>query len=337
VSDLQIFSAGDIELQSGEILHEAFLAYTTYGRLNDARDNAIIYPTYYMGTHAENEWLIGPGRPLSPGRYFIIVPNMVGNGVSSSPSNMPPLYGGPRFPLVTIYDNVRLQHRLLTEQLGVKRLQLAVGYSMGGQQAYHWGAMYPEMVDRIACICGSARTSRHNFVFLEGPKAALCAAEDFRAGNYVTPPTKGLRAFARVWAGWAWSRAFFRERLDQSLTGLATPEAFIAATMEAGVQSKDANDLLAMLATWQSSDISANPKFSGDLVRALSAIAAKALIMPCRTDLYFPPEDNEFEVAHMSRAELRIIPSVWGHMAGSSFSPDGSEFVRDALTNFLGS
>ena len=337
MSDLKIFSAGDVTLQSGGSLAGAYLAYKTYGQLNAARDNAVLLPTYFMGTHAENEWLIGDDLPVSPRRYFIIVPNMLGNGISSSPSNTPAASAGPAFPLVTHYDNVRLQHRLITEQLGVRRLALVLGCSMGGQQAYHWGALYPQMVDRIACICGSAKTSRHNFVFLEGPKAALFAAEDFRNGLYEAPPAKGLRAFARVWAGWAWSQAFYREKLDQRLTGTSTLDAFITSGMEAVVRSKDANDLLAMLATWQACDISDNPVFSGDFARALSAITARALVMPSMTDLYFPPEDNEYEVAHMPNAELRVIPSIWGHTAGLGLNPDDSKFICEALADLLAS
>src|SRR5262245_7534631 len=124
---------------------------------------------------------------------IIIIPNMLGNGLSSSPSNTPEPYNASRFPLVTACDNVRLQHRLVTEKFGIKKIPLFTGWSMGALQTFHWGALYPDMVERIAPFCGSAKCSRHNFVFLEGVKAALTADAVFADGWYKEKPAKGLR------------------------------------------------------------------------------------------------------------------------------------------------
>lgn len=335
MTSYETFNAGDVTLQSGSVLPGVRLAYRTYGRLNAARDNAIVFPTHYSGTHDSNAWLIGPGMALDPERYCIVVPNMLGNGLSSSPSNTPAPYDGPRFPLVTVRDNVLLQQRLVTERFGVTTLALVTGHSMGAQQAFQWGALFPDMVLRLAPFCGSARTSRHNWLFLEGCKAALLADAAFGAGDYTTPPVRGLRAFARVYAGWAWSQAFFRERIDAERLGQPSLEAFLANLWEPSFLSHDANNLLAMLATWQAADIGADPRFDGDLARALAAITAKAVVMPCRTDLYFPLEDSEIEVAHMPDAELRVIPSVWGHMAGGGVNPEDAMFINRALTALL--
>src|SRR5690349_6121951 len=187
---MQQFPLGDVVLQSGITLRQAKIAYETYGRLNAARDNVVVMPTFYGGQHTDTEAMLGPGRALDPGRYFIIVPNMFGNGLSSSPSNTPPPLDRGAFPHVTLYDNVVGQHRLITDHLGIRRVRLVVGFSMGAQQAFHWGALYSNMVDAIAPICGSARTSPHNFVFLEGVKAALTADPAFADGWYDAPPTR---------------------------------------------------------------------------------------------------------------------------------------------------
>ena len=151
----------------------------------------------------------------------------------------------------------------------------------------------------------------------------------------MAPPVTGLRAFARVYAGWAGSQAWFRERLDMQVLGLPSLEAFLIHAWEPHFLSKDANDLLAMLSTWQGAEISANPHFGGNLPRALAAIKARAIVMPCQTDLYFPPEDGEIEVAHMPDAELRIIPSIWGHMAGGGLNPADAAFIDTALSDLL--
>jgi homoserine O-acetyltransferase len=240
-----------------------------------------------------------------------------------------------RFPVVHPYDNVRAQHRLLTERYDIARVKLVVGFSMSGQQAFHWGALYPEMVERIAPICGSARTAVHNYVFLEGVKAALTADCAWANGEYASPPLAGLRAFSRVYAGWYASQSFFREGLHRAYGDDGVESMLVSAERSFG--RFDANDLLAMLATWQAADIAAHPRFGGDLRAALAAIRAQAYVMPSRTDLYFPPEDNEVEVAQMPNAELRVIPSIWGHLAGGGSNPADRAWISEQLTELLAS
>jgi len=237
---------------------------------------------------------------------------------------------------VTTYDNVQAQHRLLTEKFGVKKLCLVTGWSMGALQTFHWGALYPDMVERIAPFCGSAKCSRHNFVFLEGVKAALTADGAFNGGWYKEQPTRGLRAMARVYAGWGFSQAFYRERLDLERLGYSSLEDFLVGFWEGFFAPKDANNLLAMLWNWQNGDISDNELYKGDFKRALGAIKAKAYVMPGQTDLYFPPEDSQFEVANMPNAKFLPVPSIWGHFAGGpGINPADVKFIDNALKELL--
>src|SRR5919199_521787 len=195
--DYEVFELGDVQLRPGATLRDAKLAYKTYGTLDEDKNNAIVYPTWYSGQHYDNEWLIGEGMALDPTRYCIIVPNMLGNGLSSSPSNTPPPYDRARFPRVTVHDNVSVQHRLVTERLGIQRLQLVTGWSMGAGQTYQWAVSYPEMVARILPFCGSARARRHKFVFLEGVKAALTADPAWQYGWDYEPTPGGPPAPGR--------------------------------------------------------------------------------------------------------------------------------------------
>ncbi|MBN9236659.1 MULTISPECIES: alpha/beta fold hydrolase [Phyllobacteriaceae] len=336
--DYEIYSLGDFVLQRGATLRDAKLAYKTFGKLNAKKDNVIVFPTWYSGQHVDNEWLIGKGMTLDPAKYFIIIPNMFGNGLSSSPSNTPEPYNKSRFPQVTAYDNVRAQHQLVTEKFGVKKLKLVVGWSMGALQTFHWGAMYPDMVERIAPFCGSAKCSRHNFVFLEGVKAALTADSAWNNGWYDDKPEKGLRAMARVYAGWGFSQAFYRQELDLKALGHSSLEDFLVSFWEGFFLPKDANNLLTMLWTWQNGDISDNELYKGDFKKALKAVKAKAFVMPSRTDLYFPPEDSEFEVANMPNAKFLPFESVWGHFAGGpGTSPNDVKFLDGKLKELLAS
>src|SRR5713226_6905736 len=290
----ELFELGDVVLQSGITLRQAKIAYKTYGKLGPSRDNVIVMPTFYGGQHVDTEAMMGSGRALDPGRYFIIVPNMFGNGLSSSPSNTPSPFDRAAFPNVTLYDNVVCQHRLVTEHLGINRVRLVIGFSMGAQQVIKWGALYPDMVQAIAPICGSARTSSHNYLFLEGVKAALVADAAFAEGWYQTPPVKGLRAFSRVYMGWGFSQDFFREQEYRKM-GLASLEDSVR-FLEGYFRRRDANDLMAMLRTWQQADISANSVHNGDFTAALRAIRSRAIVMPCETDLYFRVRDNQLAV-----------------------------------------
>ena len=336
--DYEIFDAGDFVLQSGATLRGCKLAYKTFGKLNARKDNVIVYPTWYSGQHYDNEWLVGEKMALDPKKYFIVIPNMLGNGLSSSPSNTPEPYNGPRFPNVTAYDNVKLQHKLITEKFKVKKIRLVTGWSMGALQTFHWGAMYPDMVDLIAPFCGSAKCSRHNFVFLEGVKAALQADAAWNDGWYTDKPAKGLRAVGRVYAGWGLSQSFYREELDIKALGYSSLEDFLIAFWEGFFLPKDANNLLTMLWTWQHGDISDNEIYKGDFKKALKAITPKAYVMPGQTDLYFPPEDSQNEVKHMPNAKFLPVPSIWGHFAGGpGTNPADVAFIDKKLKELLAS
>jgi homoserine O-acetyltransferase len=335
--DYEIFDLGDAILQGGATLRDAKLAYKTYGELNADKSNAIVYPTWYSGRHWDNEWLIGEGMALDPANYFIIVPNMLGNGLSSSPSNTPPPYDRARFPNVTFYDQVQQQHKLVTEKFGIETLALVTGWSMGAGQTYQWAVSFPDMVARACPFCGSSKTSEHNIVFLEGVKAALTADAAFQGGWYEEKPVKGLRAAARVYAGWGFSQAFYWDRVYTEM-GYSGLEDFLVAFWEGFfLDRRDPNNLLTMLWTWQKGDIGNTPGFDGDHVRALQSIKAKTIVLPAKKDLYFPPEDEEYAVSHMPNAELRVIPGVWGHFAGGGANPVDIKYIDDVLKELLAS
>src|ERR1700761_7440929 len=193
------FVIKNFKAESGAVLPEAHVVYGTYGHLNAARDNAILLPSHYMAKLNGYEWLMGPDKALDPAKYFLVTTELFGNGSSSSPSNTPEPFHGPRFPVMTIRDNVEVVHRLLTEELKVTHLRAIIGFSMGAQQAFQWAVSYPAFADHIVATSGTAKTYGHGIVRLEGQIAALTADAAFQNGDYKTPPTKGLEAFAVVW------------------------------------------------------------------------------------------------------------------------------------------
>jgi homoserine O-acetyltransferase len=234
---------------------------------------------------------------------------------------------------VTMADNVRAQHRLLTEQFDVQGIAAAYGFSMGAGQSYHWAALYPDLVQRAVIVCGSARTSLHNRVFLSGLLRVLEAApEHLGGGRFSAEPVAAKKAFAHVYAGWGLSQDFYRARLFETAYGAPDLDTFLRTDWEPGFGGARAANLYAQALTWQEADIAAG----GDLPAALAAIRAKVLLMPGATDLYFRVADNEAELAHLQHGELAVIPSIWGHRAGSPADiPEDLAFLRSRVRRWL--
>jgi homoserine O-acetyltransferase len=325
-----VFQLGDLEVERGGTIKDARLSWQAHGTLNTARDNVIVYPCSYTASHEDLSWLIGPDGVLDPERWFIVIPDMFSNGLSSSAAT------DADFPsVVTMADNVRAQHRLLTEHFEVSRVAAAYGFSMGAGQSYHWAALYPELVERAIIVCGSARTSLHNRVFLSGLLRILEAAPEHTGdGQFSAEPVAALKAFAHDYAGWGLSQDFYRERLFETALGYPDLDSFLRADWEDSFGANRAANLYAQAITWQEADIASG----GDLAAALSAIQARVLLMPSTTDLYFRVADNAAELEHLRFGELAPIESIWGHRAGAPRSiPADLEFLTTRVRAWLDS
>lgn len=324
-TDFTTAALGDLRLESGQTLIDARLAFHTQGQLNDARDNAVLLPSYYTGSHRSYQGWIGAGRPLDPERFFIITVNLFGNGYSTSPSNSTHQPGAD-FPRVTLEDNIQAQRRLLWDVLGVRSLALVGGWSMGAMQAFNWAIRFPDDVRALLAVCGTASCWPLNQVFLQGVRAALLADSTYADGRYRSAPQTGLRAFGRSYAGWAYSAQFFREQL---YTGMGFPslEALLLDWEEDHLQH-DANDLLAVLESWHQAH-QPDP--------ALAAIRARCLLMPGSTDSYFTEAEARLEWAQLQDARFEPLVSPYGHCAGAPgrFSRETRQ-IDDALAKLLG-
>ncbi|KAI4701891.1 hypothetical protein J4E89_010410 [Alternaria sp. Ai002NY15] len=348
--DYQTYKLGNFKLKSGGEIPDAFIAYKTLG---DPSLPAIIYPTWYSGTISDNIWLTGSDKTLNPSEYYIIMPALFGNGQSSSPSNMPDLRP---FPEVLFYDNVRAQHELVTERLGVKHARAVLGWSMGAGQTYQWATQFPDFMDLAVPFCGSAKTSLHNQVFLEGVKSALYAAIGTSSAGVAKPSRLaaqgktaqfassnrevGLKALGRVYAGWGFSQAFYREKMYETAPtlGFKNLDDFLVNFWEAWALSKDPENMLVMAHTWQAGDCSQQEPYDGDFEKAMKGIKAKTLVLPAKTDLYFPPEDSEIEVQNMKPGvgTLKVFPSIWGHWAGGpGQSTEDVKWLDDQIREFF--
>ena len=323
--------------ESGVVVPELTVVYGTYGQPDAAKDNVVLLPSHYMAKYKGYEWLIGSGadRALDPGKLFLVTTELFGNGSSSSPSNTPEPFHGPRFPVMTIRDNVEVVHRLLTEALGVKHLKAVVGFSMGAEQAFQWAVSYPEYMDRIVATSGTARCWPHGIARNESEITAIAADEDFKGGDYTAEPKRGIAAFGAVWGAWLYSQEWWRDELWKADDPKATLESTIADLRDNFVPGADANDLILQLRTWEKHDVGTTPGFGGDTKKALAAIKVPVLYMPSMTDLYFPVGDARYESQYIPHVVLKPIPSLWGHPAGAGASPADLKFLNDNIGAFL--
>jgi homoserine O-acetyltransferase len=330
------FILKNFKTEGGTVLPEAHIVYATYGHLNAAHDNAILLPSHYMADHRGYEWLIGPGKALDTTKLFLVATELFGNGHSSSPSNTPEPFHGPRFPVMNIRDNVEAVHHLLTEDLKINHLRAIIGFSMGAQQAFQWAVSYPVFADRIVATSGTAKTYPHGVVRLEGQIAAITADPTFNNGDYTTPPAKGLEAFGVVWAGWLYSQEWWRKELWRTTAAPGTTfEQVLNRYRTNFIPGADANNLILQMRTWEQHNVGNTPGFNGDVESALRSIKVPFLYMPSETDLYFPVGDARYEQAFIPKVIFKPIPSLWGHTAGAASNPADGKFLNENISEFL--
>lgn len=330
------FSAKDFKTEGGKILPVALMVYGTYGHLNAAHSNAVLLPSHFMADHHGYEWLIGPGQALDTSKLFLITTELFGNGHSSSPSNTPEPYHGPRFPVMNIRDNIDIVHRMLTEKLKITHLRAIIGFSMGAQQAFQWAVSYPTFADRIVATAGTAKTYGHGIVRLEGQIAALQADAAFKNGDYTVQPVKGIEAFSVVWTAWLYSQEWWRKELWRSP---ASPELTFEKVLNEYktnfIPGADANDLILQMHTWEQQNVGNTPGYQGNVELALKSISVPFLYMPSETDMYFPINDAIYEQAFIPKVNFKPIHSLWGHTAGAASNPADSAFLNNTIGKFL--
>lgn len=331
----EVIDIGDLKLEEGGKIPNCKLAVSVFGTLNAAKDNAILIPTWYSGTSKIMEQVyIGEGRALDPAKYFIIVVNQIGNGLSTSPCNAGEGLQGPDFPLVRISDDVRAQHHLLTEHFGIESLALVVGASMGAQQTYEWAVRYPDFVKRAAPIAGTAKNTEHSFMFAETLAEAILSDPNFKEGHYASSELviEGLKRHAKLWTVMGWSTEFFTANRYKNL-GFDSMRTFVDEFMTEYFAPMDPNNLLRMMWKWQRADVSRHT--AGDLAAALGRVKAKMCVMPISHDMFFPLLDSMAEDKLIPNSEYRPLQSIDGHLGLFGTDPAMLEQLDTYLNELL--
>lgn len=307
-----------IRLEGGASLEEVTIAYETYGYLNTDGSNVIWVFHALTGSAKVDDWwepLIGPGKLLDTRRYYIVCANVLGScyGTTGPQSKMPGTQEpfGLDFPLITIRDMVRV-HDLLREQLGVERIYLGIGGSLGGQQLLEWAVQKPELFAHIIPMATNAQHSPWGIAFNEAQRMALEADPSLHDKSQQSG-AKGLEA-ARAVAMLSY-RNYGMYQKRQLETGSVKLEGHKAGTYQRyqGQKLRQRFNAWSYLTLSKAMDSHDLGRHRGGLIRALKKIKARTLVIGIESDLLFPVEEQGFLARHIPGAQLNVIESPFGH------------------------
>lgn len=321
------FDVGDLRLESGEAIRDAFVSYVIHGDPARLRDDAVLVATAIGSTHHRLDFLIGPGAALDTDRHCVVVVDALGNGLSSSPSNSAS-QPGDRFPRFTIRDMVETQ-RLLLDHLGVARLAAVVGASMGGMQALQWAVSHPLRMARIVAMTPMARTARWAQLVNEMSRRAL----------FADPACRMPRPRGDAMRLWTPLTQLVMPRTPEALEAFATQEALEhwlgERAVELAEEGPDAFDWCYQTWAYDTHDVGSTPGFGGDTRRALASIRAAVLILAPSADLYNPAFSARWASALIPGARLVDLPGSDGHRSASGVPGESTVALREAIGSFL--
>lgn len=329
----QLFSEGDLKLESGEAIRDFSISYVTHGKLNDKKSNAILMVTAVGGNHHRIDFMIGPGKALDPDKYFIVCTDAISNGLTTSPSNSK-LQPRMAFPKFAIRDMVESQYRLLKEKFGIDHVVAVIGPSMGGMQTLQWGVSHPDYMDALVAMVPLAKTPGWTVAVLEASRKAITNDPAWKDGNYDAPPEKGVRLWRDILQLLAARTPdMYSAQFKNGMDALPWMEAQETALLKAF----DANDWIYQTWAYQAHDVGTTPGFNGDTAKALASIKAKTLILTGTKDLLNP----EFEPVEAAKAIPNVTVktispgTVTGHASAGGGGAADVEFLNKEAGAFL--
>lgn len=306
------------ELENGGTLPELAVAYTAYGQLSPEKDN-VVWIAHALTANADAaEWwpgLVGHGRLFDPDKYYIVCANMLGSSYgSTNPRSINPATSRPYgrdFPLITIRDMVRA-HQLLRAHLGIERIRLAIGGSMGGQQVLEWAVMDPALFDNIAVLATNARHSPWGIAFNEAQRMAIEADPTL----YTDGPDAGKAGLEAARAVAMLSYRNYRTyQVSQEEDDVSKLAGFKASSYQRyqGVKLQKRFDVLSYLSLSRSMDSHNLGRGRESVGAALGQVRANALVIGIQSDVLFPVEEQALIARFIPRAKLELIDSIYGH------------------------
>ena len=325
------------ELECGEVLPSLTIAYDTFGELNSERSN-VIWVCHALTANSDvADWwpLTGEeGCFLDPSKYFSVCANFLGSHygttgpLSVNPATGEPWYGD--FPLVTVRDMVRA-HQLLAEWLGIKRVKLLIGSSIGGFQCLEWSVMQPDFAERAAFIATTPRTKPWASAFNESQRMAI-----------ECDPTYGERSAEAGLQGMATARsialmsyrggmAYDKTQEDENPDEASFERRVLSYQRYQGEKLRRRFNAYSYYRLSQAVDSHNLGRGHGKVEDVLQQIKAKSLVVAITSDILFPPSDHTILVENIPNVEYHLIDSDFGH---DGFLVEHKQ-LNEIILNFL--
>ena len=329
----------DLPLDLGGTLRGVRVGYRTWGALDEDGSNAVVVCHALTGSADADRWwtgMFGPGRALDPERDFVVCSNILGSCYGTTgPTSIDPATGRAwlgDFPDITVRDMVRAQ-RELVRQLGVRRVRMVVGGSLGGMQTLEWALSYPDLVESMVPIACSGRHSAWAIGLSEAQRQAIYADPRWRGGRYdlADPPATGLAA-ARMMAmcmyrhKWSFDERFGRRPQTADLFAI---ESYLRYQGQQLVDRFDAATYVTLTRAMDTHDVS---RARGDYEDVLRSVRMPTLVVSIDSDVLYWPDEQEELARHVPGARLVRLPSKDGHDA---FLID-VDWLSDRVAEFRG-
>lgn len=309
-----------IELESGEQLADAVIAFRTWGDIANAKTRAILVCHALTGSADVDRWwpgIIGEGAAFDPRYDFIVCANILGSCYGSTgPVSRNPGSGVPYradFPCISVRDMVTAQARLL-DHLGIDQLELVTGPSLGGMQALEWAAMYPERVNCVIPIGVGGQHSAWCIAISEAQRAAIAADANWCDGYYSddAPPDKGLAAARQMAVCTYRSAASFDGRFgrQQKDDGRFEVQSYLQHQGSRINERFDANCYVTLTHAMHSHDLGRN---RGNYAEVLAGIGQPALVVSVSSDALYPPAEQLALAEALPNARYEVLESDHGH------------------------
>ena len=303
---LKFASLGNFELENGQVIRNLKIGYRTIGTLNPQKSNAIVFPTWFTGTTKQLVGLVGPGKLVDSSRYYVILVDALGDGVSSSPSNSK-LQPRMQFPKFTIRDMVKSQHELVTRILGISHVHAVMGISMGGMQTFQWMVSYPHFMDEAIPIVGSPQLTSYDLLLWTAELHAIEYAKDWDHGNYTSPPVDAMDTVADIH-----TMNLTTPDYRISHTTPAEFSKFLTGAQTSTLKTFDANNWVRQLQAMMADDVS--KPFGGSMEKAAATVRARVLVVPSRQDHMVNPHPA-LNFARLIHARVFELTSDCGHLS----------------------
>jgi homoserine O-acetyltransferase/O-succinyltransferase len=327
----QIAELGEMRFEKGGVLKNLKMSYVTHGKLNAAKDNAILLLHGFAANHHNFDHLIGPGKAFDPARYYIICPDSLGVTQTGYEHSSSPTSSGLKmtFPIYNIRDLNQATHKLITEKLGISHLVLVSGISGGAGQTVQYAITHPTFMDTIVPVVGGALRSTHSFL-LSTFNSSIESCDGWKGGDYDTNPktcaTNAILQFAPFF--------YTREWWDQNAD---TPEAFGKWRKYWGplyFDVQDARDLHYRMRANGEGWVGDTPGFK-DVNTALAAIKAKTLFIYSPQDAFLGQRHIDAQVKVIPGARAVAVDSPAGHLICCGDDPAATQALERAFKEVL--